>query len=61
MLILNQKDKYMYKVLLLLSLVLSSVFAQVDANLEVVKKTNALPKMLVSVATDSPEEVSKQN
>jgi TolB protein len=45
----------MYKVLLLLSLVLSSVFAQVDANLEVVKKTNALPKMLVSVATDSPE------
>ena len=45
----------MYKILLLLSLVISSVFAQVDANLEVVKKTNALPKMLVSVATDSPE------
>ena len=45
----------MYRVLLLLSLVISSVFAQVDANLEVVKKTNALPKMLVSVATDSPE------
>lgn len=28
----------MYKILLLLSLVINSVFAQVDANLEVVKK-----------------------
>ena len=45
----------MYKILLLLSLVFSSVFAQVDANLEVVKKTNALPKILVSVATDTAE------
>jgi TolB protein len=45
----------MYKILLLLSLVFSSVFAEVDANLEVVKKTNALPKMLVSVATDTSE------
>ncbi len=45
----------MYKILLLLSLVISTVFAQVDANLEVVKKTNALPKILVSVATDTPE------
>ena len=45
----------MYKILLLLSLIISSVFAEVDANLEVVKKTNASPKILVSVATDSPE------
>ncbi len=45
----------MYKILLLLSLVISSVFAEVDANLEVVKKTNALPKILVSVATDTLE------
>ena len=45
----------MYKILLLLSLVFCSVFAQVDANLEVVKKTNALPKILVSVATDTAE------
>ena len=45
----------MYKILLLLSLVISSVFAEVDANLEVVKKTNASPKILVSVATDSSE------
>ena len=36
----------MYKILLLLSLVFNFVFAQVDANLEVVKKTNALPKIL---------------
>lgn len=45
----------MYKILLLLSLLFSSVFAEVDANLEVVKKTNALPKILVSVATDTSE------
>lgn len=45
----------MYKILLLLSLVVCSVFAQVDANLEVVKKINALPKILVSVATDTLE------
>lgn len=45
----------MYKILLLLSLVISFVFAEVDANLEVVKKTNALPKILVSVATDTSE------
>ncbi len=45
----------MYKILLLLSLLISSVFAEVDANLEVVKKTNASPKILVSVATDSSE------
>lgn len=45
----------MYRILLLLSLVLSSVFAEVDANLEVVKKINALPKILVSVASDSAE------
>ena len=45
----------MYKILLLLSLVISSVFAEVDANLEVVKKTNASPKILVSVASDSSE------
>jgi TolB protein len=45
----------MYKILLLLSLLVSSVFAEVDANLEVVKKTNASPKILVSVANDSLE------
>jgi TolB protein len=45
----------MYKILLLLSLLISSVFAEVDANLEVVKKTNASPKILVSVASDSLE------
>ena len=45
----------MYKILLLLSLLINSVFAEVDANLEVVKKTNASPKILVSVASDSLE------
>ncbi len=45
----------MYKMLLLLFAVVTSLFAQVDANLEVVKKTNALPKILISVATDTAE------
>ena len=34
----------MYKILLLLSLIISSVFAEVDANLEVVKKLMLLQK-----------------
>ncbi|QKF67740.1 Tol-Pal system translocation protein TolB [Arcobacter venerupis] len=45
----------MYKILLLISLVFSSVFAQVDANLEIVKKATSLPKILVSVSTDTGE------
>jgi TolB protein len=45
----------MYKILLLISLVFSSVFAQVDANLEIVKKASSLPKILVSVSTDTGE------
>ena len=45
----------MKKIFLLIAIFISSVFAEVDANLEVVKKTNALPKILVSVATDTAE------
>jgi TolB protein len=45
----------MYKILLLISLVFSSVFAQVDANLEIVKKATSLPKILVSISTDTGE------
>ncbi len=45
----------MYKILLLISLIFSSVFAEVDASLEIVKKVNALPKILVSVSTNSSE------
>lgn len=45
----------MYKILLLISLIFSSVFAQVDANLEIVKKANSLPKILVAVASNSKE------
>lgn len=45
----------MYKILLFTVLIISSVFAQVDANLEIVKKANSLPKILVSVASDSKE------
>jgi TolB protein len=45
----------MYKIFLLISLVFSSVFAQVDANLEIVKKANSLPKILVSVSSNALE------
>lgn len=45
----------MYKILLLISLIFSSVFAQVDANLEIVKKATSLPKIIVSVSTNTPE------
>jgi TolB protein len=36
-------------------MILSSVFAEVDANLEIIKKANSVPKILVSVATDTME------
>ncbi|MBP9490511.1 MAG: Tol-Pal system protein TolB [Aliarcobacter sp.] len=45
----------MYKILLLISLIFSSVFAQVDANLEIVKKATSLPKIIVSVSTNTSE------
>lgn len=45
----------MFRIFLLISLIFSSVFAEVDANLEIVKKANALPKILVSVATNASE------
>ena len=45
----------MYKILLLISLIFSSVFAEVDANLEIVKKANSIPKILVSVASNASE------
>ncbi|MDY3200313.1 MAG: Tol-Pal system protein TolB [Arcobacter sp.] len=45
----------MFKIFLLISLIFSSVFAEVDANLEIIKKANSVPKVLVSVATDAME------
>ena len=45
----------MYKIFLLISLIFSSVFARVDANLEIIKKANSLPKILVSVASNASE------
>ena len=44
----------MFRIFLLISLIFSSVFAE-DANLEIVKKANSVPKILVSVATDTME------
>ncbi|MDD3007992.1 MAG: Tol-Pal system protein TolB [Arcobacter sp.] len=45
----------MFRIFLLISMILSSVFAEVDANLEIIKKANSVPKILVSVATDTRE------
>ena len=45
----------MFRILLFVSLIYSVVFAEVDASLEIVKKANSVPKILVSVATDTAE------
>jgi len=45
----------MKKILLITILLISSVFAAVDAKLEIVKKANTLPKILISVASDTSE------
>lgn len=45
----------MKKILLITIFLISSVFAAVDAKLEIVKKANTLPKILISVASDTAE------
>lgn len=45
----------MFRIILLISLITSFVFAEVDAKLEIVKKANTLPKVVISVATNSAE------
>ena len=48
----------MYKLMLILSFLITSVLADVDASLEIVKKANTLPKILVSVSNDTTEVVT---
>lgn len=45
----------MNRIFLVLIFACSFVFAQVDANLEIVKKAKTLPKILVSIASDTNE------
>lgn len=46
----------MYRILFLfITILISNAFAQVDAKLEVVKKANVLPKIVVQIATNSSE------
>ena len=45
----------MKKILLIILLMLSTLFAAVDAKLEIVKNANTLPKILISVASDASE------
>ena len=48
----------MFKILLPLLFIFNFMFAQVDANLEIIKKANVLPKIFVSVSTDSKETIT---
>ena len=45
----------MKKILLITLLMLSTLFAAVDAKLEIVKNANTLPKILISIASDTVE------
>lgn len=45
----------MKKILLITLLMISTLFAAVDAKLEIVKKANTLPKILISIASDTSE------
>ena len=45
----------MFKYIFFIAFFITSSFAQIDANLEIVKKANTLPKILISIATDSSE------
>jgi len=45
----------MKKILLITFLMISSLFAAVDAKLEIVKKANSLPKIIVSISNDTIE------
>ncbi|RBQ31189.1 translocation protein TolB [Arcobacter sp. FW59] len=46
----------MLKIFLVISLMLSSLFAEVDGHLDIVKKGMTLPKVVVSIAPDSLEK-----
>ncbi len=48
----------MYKILIILSVFFTSLFAQVDAKLEIIKKTNTSPKIIISISSDSQEKVT---
>lgn len=46
----------MLRIFLVISLMLSSLFAEVDGHLDIVKKGMILPKVVVSIAPDSLEK-----
>lgn len=51
----------MFKYIFFIAFFITSSFAQIDANLEIVKKANTLPKILISIATDSSEIATLNN
>lgn len=46
----------MFKIVLFISLMFSSIFANVDGHIDIVKKSNSIPKIAVSVASDSSSD-----
>ncbi len=45
----------MLKILIIMSIFFTSVFAQIDAKLEIIKKTNTSPKIIISMSQDAKE------
>lgn len=48
----------MIRIFFIIGIFISTLFAEVDAKLEIVKKANTLPKVVVSMATNSAETVN---
>ncbi|WP_198305378.1 Tol-Pal system protein TolB [Arcobacter vandammei] len=46
----------MLKIVLFISLIFSTVFANVDGHIDIVKRTNSIPKVAVSMASDSSSD-----
>ena len=46
----------MLKIVLFVSLMFSTIFANVDGHIDIVKRTNSIPKVAVSMASDSSSD-----
>ncbi len=46
----------MFKIVLFISLMFSSIFANVDGHIDIVKKANSIPKIAIAMASDSSSD-----
>ena len=46
----------MFKIVLFISLIVSNIFAAIDGQIDIVKRTNSIPKIVVSMASDSSSD-----